>query len=162
MRFLKVSLLIILLLTIVSKGEIISETINIDDNNSENNIQNLTETSTKSIITSNDEIISEPIDIDDYDSENTTNNLTETSTKSTNFKCNTKNFTDGEQNIVKLVNGSTLASILTSSSNDDCFVVMFYLPWCRYSANLAPSYNALPRAFKFLDIYAMDLVNSSG
>jgi hypothetical protein len=112
----------------------------------------------------NGEVILESIDIDDYDSENTSQNLTETenSIKSTLVKCNVRNFTDGEQNTVKLVNGSTLASILTSSASEDCFVIMFYLPWCRYSANLAPNYNALPRAFNFLDFYAMNLANSSG
>jgi hypothetical protein len=66
------------------------------------------------------------------------------------------------ENKVRLVNGSVLTSLLAESKQNDCFIVMFYVPWCPFSARLAPNYNALPRAFKQLDILAFDISKSTG
>ena len=76
-------------------------------------------------------------------------------------ECNLKNFENNE-NKVKILNGTALTSMLAESKPNDCLVVMFYVPWCPFSARLAPHYNALPRAFKQLDIVAFDVSKSTG
>ena len=65
-------------------------------------------------------------------------------------------------NTVQLVNGSYLTQILAESSLNDCFLVLFYVPWCQFSTRLAPIYNALPKAFPNLDIIAFDVSKSIG
>jgi hypothetical protein len=73
--------------------------------------------------------------------------------------CNRKPYTE---NVVQILNGSMLTVQLTESNANDCFVVMFYASWCKFSAQLAPFYNALPKAFSQLDIFALDLSKSVG
>ncbi|XP_019390642.1 PREDICTED: thioredoxin domain-containing protein 15 [Crocodylus porosus] len=41
-------------------------------------------------------------------------------------------------------------------NSSDCTMVLFYTPWCRFSANLAPHFNSLPRAFPTLRFVALD------
>lgn len=65
-------------------------------------------------------------------------------------------------NSVKIVNGSGLTKILYDSKQNECFVVLFYVPWCPFSAKLAPYFNALPRAFPHLDFLAFDVSKSIG
>lgn len=67
-----------------------------------------------------------------------------------------------QENSVKIVNGSALTRILYESKQNECFVVLFYVHWCPFSANLAPYYNALPRAFPNLDFLAFDVSKSIG
>lgn len=66
------------------------------------------------------------------------------------------------ENKVKLVNGSYLTRLLSESAPHECFLVLFYVPWCPFSARLAPFYNALPKAFLNLDILAFDVSKSIG
>jgi len=65
-------------------------------------------------------------------------------------------------NNVKLVNGSHLTKILSDSTPLECFLVLFFVPWCPYSTRLAPIYNALPKAFLNLEILALDVSKSVG
>lgn len=65
-------------------------------------------------------------------------------------------------NEVKLVNGSYLTRILSDSGQHECFLVLFYVPWCPFSARLAPIYNAIPKAFLSLDVLAFDVSKSIG
>lgn len=67
-----------------------------------------------------------------------------------------------ETNYVELVNGSRLTSYLSESNQTDCFFVLFYVPWCPFSARLAHIFNALPRAFPTLDVLAFDVSKSVG
>jgi thiol-disulfide isomerase/thioredoxin len=78
--------------------------------------------------------------------------------------CNGWNITtfDRSTNVVFLINGSTLTHLMAGSDPNECFTVMFYVPWCPYSAELAPIYNALPRAFLNMDFYAFDVSKSIG
>jgi len=69
---------------------------------------------------------------------------------------------DRLKNSVKLVNGSELTKYLSDSDETECFLVLFYVPWCPFSARLAPIYNALPRAFLSMSILAFDVSNSVG
>ncbi|NXX96291.1 TXD15 protein, partial [Centropus bengalensis] len=41
-------------------------------------------------------------------------------------------------------------------NSSDCTLVLFYTPWCRFSARLAPHFNSLPRAFPALRFLALD------
>jgi hypothetical protein len=65
-------------------------------------------------------------------------------------------------NTVQLVNGSHLTKILTDAPQDECFLVLFYVPWCRFSARIASTFNSLPRAFPNLDVLAFDVSKSVG
>ena len=91
--------------------------------------------------------------------------LTEAENKTTNetiicAKSNLTTFRDF--NTVQLVNGSHLSHLLAESGPSDCFLVLFYASWCKFSARVAPFYNALPRAFPNLDILAFDVSKSIG
>lgn len=83
------------------------------------------------------------------------------STTTTNC-ANSNLTTDRPDNAVKLVNGSYLTRLLSDSAPLECFLVLFYVPWCPFSARLAPIYNALPKAFANLDILAFDVSKSIG
>jgi len=78
------------------------------------------------------------------------------------IKCNMKNLTVEEVSTVKIVNGSALSNLLSNSDANDCFVVMFYLPWCQFCAKLAPQYNALSRHFTYTNVLAIDASKSEG
>lgn len=43
-----------------------------------------------------------------------------------------------------------------NANSSDCTLVLFYTPWCRFSASLAPHFNSLPRAFPTLRFLALD------
>lgn len=78
-----------------------------------------------------------------------------------NSTCQPKNLENFE-NSVKIVNGSGLTKTLYESQQNECFVVLFYVPWCPFSAKLAPYFNALPRAIPHLDFLAFDVSKSIG
>lgn len=65
-------------------------------------------------------------------------------------------------NSVQIVNGSVLTKHLSNSKDNECFLVLFFVPWCPFSVSLAPIYNALPRAFLNLDVFAFDVSKSIG
>jgi hypothetical protein len=69
---------------------------------------------------------------------------------------------DRLDNSVRLVNGSELTKYMSNSDETECFLVLFYVPWCPFSARLAPFYNALPRAFLTMSVLAFDVSNSVG
>lgn len=78
-------------------------------------------------------------------------------------ECYRSNFTIfRETNSVKLVNGSRLTQTLAEAELNECFLVLFYVTWCPFSAKLAPIFNALPKAFPNLDILAFDVSKSVG
>ncbi|CAJ0929001.1 unnamed protein product [Ranitomeya imitator] len=41
-------------------------------------------------------------------------------------------------------------------NSSECSMVLFFTPWCQFSAALAPHFNALPRAFPTLQFLALD------
>ena len=52
---------------------------------------------------------------------------------------------------------------VTKPAEVACVVLLLYTPWCRFTARMAPDYNALGRAFPHLDVYAINtmLLHSS-
>lgn len=94
---------------------------------------------------------------------NGTSNESLSEKQSTSPNCvNSSNSTNRIRNEVNLVNGSYLTRILSDSAPLVCFLVLFYVPWCPFSARLAPIYNALPKAFLNLDVLAFDVSKSVG
>lgn len=91
-------------------------------------------------------------------------NLTKNSTDNkVNVKCTVSSLSfNRTHNSVQLVNGSALTKHLSNSGDTECFVVLFYVPWCPFSVRLAPIYNSLPRAFLTLDVLAFDVSKSVG
>ncbi|XP_052068397.1 thioredoxin domain-containing protein 15-like [Mytilus californianus] len=85
--------------------------------------------------------------------------------KKTKFKCISRNMTfENTTSEVKIINNTRLLQILNFDQNDtlsDCVLVMFYAPWCRFCSKVAPSYNALARAFPELDVVAVDAAHFS-
>ncbi len=72
------------------------------------------------------------------------------------------NETDFYVPTVKLVGAIEELLQRLSATNDtyaNCVVVMFYAPWCPFSAKVAPHYNALSRVFPRIDFLAVDAIN---
>ena len=70
-----------------------------------------------------------------------------------------------EENLVEVLNGTSLVSRLNEQANSNvtnrttpaiCSLVLFYAPWCPFSARAAPHYNALARLFPDLVLIAVD------
>lgn len=77
--------------------------------------------------------------------------------------CVPRNTSDLETVSVQIMNSSELLQQLGSRNltNGHCTVVLFYAPWCIFSARVAPHYNALARAFPKLDVVAIDAFHFS-
>ena len=70
-----------------------------------------------------------------------------------------------DENRVEVLNGTALISVLNEQSNSNvtnrttpaiCSLVLFYAPWCPFSARAAPHYNALARLYPDLVLMAVD------
>lgn len=57
---------------------------------------------------------------------------------------------------LKILNMSQDLMDFLNPNGSDCTLVLFYTPWCRFSASLAPHFNSLPRAFPALHFLALD------
>lgn len=72
--------------------------------------------------------------------------------------CEGRDMEEKDSRRVLLVNDSGLLKWVNSSINgsDGCAVVMFYTPFCRFSANIAPQFNAFGRAYNNTPVLAID------
>ncbi|XP_051870904.1 thioredoxin domain-containing protein 15 [Pristis pectinata] len=77
-------------------------------------------------------------------------------TKAPKVNCEERNITGLDRFIVQILNGSQDLMEFLSANGSDCSVVLFYTPWCQFSADLGPHFNALPRAFPSLQFLALD------
>ncbi|XP_066502324.1 thioredoxin domain-containing protein 15 [Hoplias malabaricus] len=81
-------------------------------------------------------------------------NTTE-STKTYKISCDKRN--TGTQNpTVQVLNASQDLMEFLSVNGSECSLVLFYTAWCRFSASLAPHFNALPRGFPSMHFLALD------
>lgn len=83
--------------------------------------------------------------------------------KKSKFTCIGKNYT-AENASVMIVNNTQLLSILSFDNNNtegDCVLVLFLVPYCRFCAAMAPSFNALARVYPQLNIIAVDAAQFS-
>ncbi|XP_037365180.1 thioredoxin domain-containing protein 15 isoform X3 [Talpa occidentalis] len=78
------------------------------------------------------------------------------SLKSPKVTCEERNVTGLENFTLKILNMSQDLMDFLNPNGSDCTLVLFYTPWCRFSANLAPHFNSLPRAFPTLHFLALD------
>ncbi|OBS65487.1 hypothetical protein A6R68_06006 [Neotoma lepida] len=78
------------------------------------------------------------------------------SLKSPKVNCEERNVTGLENFTLKILNMSQDLMDFLNPNGSDCTLVLFYTPWCRFSASLAPHFNSLPRAFPTLSFLALD------
>lgn len=78
------------------------------------------------------------------------------SLKSPKVNCEERNVTGLENSTLKILNMSQDLMDFLNPNGSDCTLVLFYTPWCRFSASLAPHFNSLPRAFPGLHFLALD------
>uniref|UniRef100_A0A2K5JN99 Thioredoxin domain-containing protein n=3 Tax=Colobus angolensis palliatus TaxID=336983 RepID=A0A2K5JN99_COLAP len=78
------------------------------------------------------------------------------SLKSPKVNCEESNITGLENFTLKILNMSQDLMDFLNPNGSDCTLVLFYTPWCRFSASLAPHFNSLPRAFPALHFLALD------
>ncbi|MEE6516495.1 hypothetical protein FKM82_026011 [Ascaphus truei] len=82
---------------------------------------------------------------------NTTDN-----SKPLKVNCEERNITGIENFTLQILNVSQDLMEFLNPNNSECTLVLFYTPWCRFSAGLAPHFNSLPRAFPMLHFLALD------
>eukprot|EP00062_Callorhinchus_milii_P015876 gi/632966581/ref/XP_007899497.1/ PREDICTED: thioredoxin domain-containing protein 15 [Callorhinchus milii] len=82
-------------------------------------------------------------------------NGTETS-RAPKVTCEERNTTKIENFAVQILNSSQDLMEFLNANGSDCSIVLFYTPWCRFSADLGPHFNVLPRAFPSLQFLALD------
>ncbi|KAM6116180.1 thioredoxin domain-containing protein 15 [Pterocles gutturalis] len=70
--------------------------------------------------------------------------------------CEERNVSGIQRFTPQILNVSEDLMELLNPNSSDCTLVLFYTPWCRFSANLAPHFNSLPRAFPTLRFLALD------
>lgn len=83
--------------------------------------------------------------------------------KKSKFTCIGRNYT-AENTSVMIVNNTQLLSILSFDNNNtegDCVLVLFFVPYCRFCADMAPSFNALVRVYPQLNVIAVDAAQFS-
>ncbi|XP_042311336.1 thioredoxin domain-containing protein 15 isoform X2 [Sceloporus undulatus] len=78
------------------------------------------------------------------------------SMKTPKVSCEERNITGMTNFTLQILNISQDLMEFLNPNGSDCTLVLFYTPWCRFSANLAPHFNSLPRAFPTLHFLALD------
>ncbi|NXC37041.1 TXD15 protein, partial [Campylorhamphus procurvoides] len=78
------------------------------------------------------------------------------SAKAPKVTCEERNTTGIERFTLHILNVSQDLMEFLNPNSSDCTLVLFYTPWCRFSASLAPHFNSLPRAFPTLRFLALD------
>ncbi|KFV61263.1 Thioredoxin domain-containing protein 15, partial [Dryobates pubescens] len=78
------------------------------------------------------------------------------SAKAPKVNCEERNITGIERFTLQILNVSQDLMEFLNPNSSDCTLVLFYTPWCRFSASLAPHFNSLPRAFPTLHFLALD------
>ncbi|XP_050168379.1 thioredoxin domain-containing protein 15 [Myiozetetes cayanensis] len=78
------------------------------------------------------------------------------SAKAPKVSCEERNTTGIERFTLQILNVSQDLMEFLNPNSSDCTLVLFYTPWCRFSASLAPHFNSLPRAFPTLRFLALD------
>ncbi|NXI32803.1 TXD15 protein, partial [Sterrhoptilus dennistouni] len=76
--------------------------------------------------------------------------------KAPKVSCEERNTTGIDRFTLQILNVSQDLMEFLNPNSSDCTLVLFYTPWCRFSASLAPHFNSLPRAFPTLRFLALD------
>ncbi|XP_048022631.1 thioredoxin domain-containing protein 15 [Megalobrama amblycephala] len=88
-------------------------------------------------------------------SDNQNQNFTETA-KTYKVTCDRRNISGIARFTVHVLNASQDLMELLNANSSECSLVLFYTPWCQFSAGLAPHFNALPRVFPSMHFLALD------
>ncbi|XP_063301340.1 thioredoxin domain-containing protein 15 [Pelobates fuscus] len=83
------------------------------------------------------------------------------SSKPLKVVCEERNITGLENFTLQILNVSQDLMEFLNPNSTECTLVLFYTPWCRFSAGLAPHFNSLPRAFPMLHFLALDATQHS-
>ncbi|XP_075716065.1 thioredoxin domain-containing protein 15 [Rhinoderma darwinii] len=78
------------------------------------------------------------------------------SSKTLKVSCEDRNITDMKNLTLQILNISQDLMDFLNPNSSECTLVLFFTPWCQFSASLAPHFNALPRAFPTLQFLALD------
>ncbi|XP_070544890.1 thioredoxin domain-containing protein 15-like [Ptychodera flava] len=91
-------------------------------------------------------------------------NKTQNDEEKPKYVCTHIELKENETASTKIINNTDLFQVLnrTNSTEGPCSVVLFYAPWCRFSAAVAPHINALGRAYPTLQVLAVDAIQFSG
>ncbi|XP_063148361.1 thioredoxin domain-containing protein 15 [Candoia aspera] len=76
--------------------------------------------------------------------------------KTPKVNCEERNITGMTNFTLQILNISQDLMEFLNPNGSECTLVLFYTPWCRFSANLAPHFNCLPRVFPTLHFLALD------
>lgn len=79
-----------------------------------------------------------------------------TETKTFKVNCDKRNITGMDAFTVQVLNASQDLMEFLNANSTECSVVLFFTPWCQFSAKLAPHFNALPRVFSSMHFLALD------
>lgn len=82
-------------------------------------------------------------------------NFTEAA-KTYKVTCDLRNTSGIQRFAVQVLNASQDLMELMNANSSECSLVLFYTPWCQFSASLAPHFNALPRVFPSMHFLALD------
>ncbi|XP_073505378.1 thioredoxin domain-containing protein 15 [Phyllobates terribilis] len=85
-----------------------------------------------------------------------TDSNTTDSSKPLKVNCEDRNITNMENFTLQILNISQDLMDFLNPNSSECSMVLFFTPWCQFSADLAPHFNALPRAFPTLQFLALD------
>lgn len=110
---------------------------------------------------SNTDAVYPQLEVQASPEENNTVNGTNGGNSTSKIRCTLKTTLEGIIPEVKIMNLSSLLNALTPVPNitdGECAVVLFYSPWCVFSARAAPHFNALARVFPQISFYAIDAV----
>ncbi|CAM4673158.1 unnamed protein product [Leuciscus chuanchicus] len=88
-------------------------------------------------------------------SQNQSQNFTEAA-KTYKVTCDLRNTSGIQLFAVQVLNASQDLMELLNANGSECSLVLFYTPWCQFSASLAPHFNALPRVFPSMHFLALD------
>ncbi|KAM4675110.1 thioredoxin domain-containing protein 15 [Discoglossus pictus] len=78
------------------------------------------------------------------------------SSKPLKVNCEERNITGIENFTLQILNVSQDLMEFLNPNSSECTLALFYTPWCRFSAGLAPHFNSLPRIFPTLHFVALD------
>ncbi|XP_066447154.1 thioredoxin domain-containing protein 15 [Eleutherodactylus coqui] len=78
------------------------------------------------------------------------------SSKPLKVNCEDRNITSVDNLTLQILNISQDLMDFLNPNSSECTMVLFFTPWCHFSAALAPHFNALPRAFPALQFLALD------
>ncbi|KAG1949136.1 thioredoxin domain-containing protein [Pimephales promelas] len=82
-------------------------------------------------------------------------NFTEAA-KTFKVTCDLRNTSGIQRFAVQVLNASQDLMDFLNANGSECSLVLFYTPWCQFSASLAPHFNALPRVFPSMHFLALD------